>query len=176
MKQVRYTSRIHVPGIIMYSSSVRVTLSSYFRYLKCTVHSLNSFWKAFLFIERILFMFHFLFHQWTHKKELCCNTACWWSSVILQERDWETDNYWGHCLWETWCQISDQAKQSLCLTTLDPEGPPQDVTLEAITSQSIKVTWKVWLLRLLWLYQVWFNINIRIHILIKGLVILYYYY
>ncbi len=160
----------------MYSSSVRVTLSSYFRYLKCTLHSFSSFWKAFLFIEKILFMFHFLFTQWTHKKELCCNTAHWWSMVKLQERDWETDNYWGHCLWETWWQISDQAKQSLCLTSLDPEGPPQDVTLEAITSQSIKVTWKVWLLRILWLYQVWFNINIRINILIKGLVILYYYY
>lgn len=30
-----------------------------------------------------------------------------------------------------------------CLTTVDPEGPPQDVTLEAMSSQSIKVTWKV---------------------------------
>ncbi len=167
MKQVRYTSRIHVHGIIMYSSSVRVTLSTYFRYLKCTLHSFSSFWKAFLFIEKILFMFHFLFTQWTQEGIMLQHCTLVVNGEITGA--WLRD-------WETWWQISDQAKQSLCLTSLDPEGPPQDVTLEAITSQSIKVTWKVWLLRILWLYQVWFNINIRISILIKGLVILYYYY
>lgn len=42
---------------------------------------------------------------------------------------------------------SQSFRQSLMLTkwvcVLDPEGPPQDVTLEAMSSQSIKVTWKV---------------------------------
>ncbi|KAI2659650.1 hypothetical protein H4Q32_022145 [Labeo rohita] len=38
-----------------------------------------------------------------------------------------------------------EPSNELTVTTdeADPEGPPQDVTLEAITSQSIKVTWKV---------------------------------
>uniref|UniRef100_A0A671KH95 Down syndrome cell adhesion molecule homolog n=1 Tax=Sinocyclocheilus anshuiensis TaxID=1608454 RepID=A0A671KH95_9TELE len=37
-----------------------------------------------------------------------------------------------------------EPSNELTVTTdeADPEGPPQDVTLEAITSQSIKVTWK----------------------------------
>ncbi|TRY91082.1 hypothetical protein DNTS_014515 [Danionella cerebrum] len=37
-----------------------------------------------------------------------------------------------------------EPSNELMVTTdeADPEGPPQDVTLEAITSQSIKVTWK----------------------------------
>ncbi|XP_051972483.1 cell adhesion molecule DSCAM-like isoform X1 [Xyrauchen texanus] len=42
-------------------------------------------------------------------------------------------------------QIGDsEPSNELTITTdeADPEGPPQDVTLEAISSQSIKVTWK----------------------------------
>lgn len=47
-----------------------------------------------------------------------------------------------------WIKICLLLFNTLILTNcvymlVDPEGPPQDVTLEAMSSQSIKVTWKV---------------------------------
>lgn len=36
-----------------------------------------------------------------------------------------------------------QLSHSDPIPILEPDGPPMDVTLQAVTSQSIRVTWKV---------------------------------
>lgn len=70
---------LHIPGIIMYNSSVHVSLTSYFWYLKCFKQTFRAFEWGFLFIEQIVMytwlMFHFL---------LNCSIGWHWEAIMLQ--------------------------------------------------------------------------------------------